>query len=356
MKLFENKKLIKISASIIILIILFAAYIFVFPNINVKSKKDTFIVVNETDNYDSIVVKLQQKNLLRDKIAFNIVAKMLDYPDNVKSGCYLLKHNMSNLQLIYRLKKSRQTPVKLTFNNLRTKADLAGRIAEQLEMDSLALLDLLNNDSILCEYGFTREDVPAMFIPNTYEVYWNISPTRLFEKMYDEYEHFWNDSRCEKAAEIGLTPAEIVTLASIVEEESNKRVEKPIIAGLYINRLHKNMPLQADPTVKFALGNFTLKRVYNVKSVDSPYNTYLHTGLPPGPIRVPSIETIDAVLNYDRNDYLFMCAKSDFSGKHAFTGNLAEHERNRAKYIKALNERGIGVKKDTVPPDTLMEK
>jgi len=351
MKLFGIKRLIIIFVSIITFIILFFAYILFFPNITTKKEKDTFICIYDTDNYDSVIVKLQQMNVLRCQKTFDLAAQLIDYPNNVKPGCYLLKHDMSNLQLLRRLKNKRQTPVNFTFNNIRTKEDFAKRVAEQLEMDAAELLVLLNNDSILAEYNFNKENVTAMLIPNTYEIYWDIAPIRFFEKMYDEYGKFWNKTRCEKAAKTNLTPVEIAILASIVEEESNKRAEKSIIAGLYINRLIKGMPLQADPTVKFALGDFSLRRVRNVRSVDSPYNTYLYAGLPPGPIRIPSIETVEAVLNYDKNNYIFMCAKDDFSGRHAFSTNLAEHERNRAKYIQALNERGIGVKDTDIVDD-----
>ena len=366
MKLIGFKRLIIIFVSIVTLIISFSAYLLFFPNIVTKNEKDTFICIYDTDNYDSIIVRLQEINALRSKQTFDLAARLIDYPNNVKSGCYLLKHNMTNLQLLHRLKNKRQTPVLFTFNNIRTKEDFATRVAEQLEMDATALLDLLNNDSILAEYDFNKENVPAMFIPNTYEMYWDISPIRFFEKMHDEYEKFWDDMRREKAAAASLTPIEAAILASIVEEESNKRAEKPIIAGLYINRLRKGMELQADPTAKFALGDFSLRRVRNVRSIKSPYNTYLFAGLPPGPIRIPSIETVEAVLNYDHNNYIFMCAKDDFSGKHAFSTNLAEHERNRQKYIKALDERGIGVKdelndeiemmEDTIKNDTIGKK
>jgi len=353
MKLFDYKRLILFFAGIVVLITFCFAYLLFFPNIAGKNGKDTFICIYDTDNYDSVIVKLQQKNMLRNKTSFDLAARLIDYPNNVKPGCYLLKHNMGNLRLLHRLKNYRQTPVHFTFNNLRTKEQFAERVAEQLEMDATALLLLLNNDSILNEYDFNKENVSAMFIPNTYEMYWDILPVRFLDKMHDEYKKFWNKKRCEKAAQTGLTPIEVIILASIVEEESNKRSEKPVIAGLYINRLIKGMPLQADPTVKFALGNFSLKRVYNVRSVDSPYNTYLYAGLPPGPIRIPSIESIEAVLNYDHHNYIFMCAKDDFSGGHAFSTNLAEHERNRAKYINALNERGIGVK-NAISKDSLL--
>ena len=190
--------------------------------------------------------------------------------------------------------------------------------------------------------GFTSQTIPAMFIPNTYEMYWNISAGKLMQRMKREYTAFWTETRRSRAEKAGISPVEAAILASIVEEESAATEEYSIIAGLYINRLHRGMPLQADPTVKFALGNFTLHRILHEHlNVDSPYNTYLYSGLPPGPIRIPSIAGVDAVLNYSKHHYLYMCAKEDFSGKHNFAASLAEHNRNAGRYQAALNRLGI---------------
>ena len=190
--------------------------------------------------------------------------------------------------------------------------------------------------------GYNCQTIVCLFLPNTYELYWNISADKLFERMQKEHQHFWNESRLHQAKAIGFTPVEVSIIASIVEEETNQTAERPIVAGLYINRLHRSMPLQADPTIKFALQNFGLKRILNTHlTVDSPYNTYLHAGLPPGPIRIPTPKTLDQVLNYTRHSFLYMCAKEDFSGSHNFASSLAQHQINARKYWNALNKRKI---------------
>ena len=209
-------------------------------------------------------------------------------------------------------------------------------------IDSIDIANLLTEKSILQEYNFTKQTLPALFIPNTYQVYWNISSKEFLNRMFKEYKRFWTEERQNKAKAIGLTPIEVSILASIVEEETNNKSEKPMVAGLYINRLKKGMPLQADPTVKFAWQDFTLRRITNKHlTIDSPYNTYKIIGLPPGPIRIPSPEGIDAVLNYSKHNYLYMCAKEDFSGTHNFASTLSEHNRNARKYWDALNKRKI---------------
>jgi len=220
---------------------------------------------------------------------------------------------------------------------------MAALLAPHLMIDSVAIANALK-DTVLChQLGYDTATVVALFVPNTYEVYWNISAEALLQRMKKENDAFWNaQGRKEKAAALGLTPVEVATLASIVDEETAANAEKPTIAGLYLNRLRQGMLLQADPTVKFALGDFTLRRILNRHlEVDNPYNTYLYPGLPPGPIRVPSVVGIDAVLNHQQHDYLYMCAKEDFSGTHNFAHTLQEHLRNAARYAAALNQRGI---------------
>ena len=204
------------------------------------------------------------------------------------------------------------------------------------------LMSLLEDSTFCASYGFTCEDIKCMFIPNTYEVYWNVEAKDLFNRMKKEHTRFWNSDRIKKAESIKLTPAEVVILASIVEEETAATSELPLVAGLYINRLHRKIPLQADPTIKFAVGDFTLKRIlFSHLKIDSPYNTYKHLGLPPGPLRSPSIKGIDAVLNYTKHRYLYMCAKEDFSGKHNFATTLSAHNRNAQRYRAELNRRKI---------------
>ncbi|MDR1676516.1 MAG: endolytic transglycosylase MltG [Tannerella sp.] len=270
------------------------------------------------------------------------LAELLKYPDHMRTGCYAVEPGMNNRDLLNRLRRGHQERIRLTFNNIRTKEELAERLGAQLMTGGDKLAVLLDDEAFCDSMGFTLQTVPAMFIPNTYEVYWNISAVNLMQRMKREYLAFWTEARRDRAEKIGLSPVEVATLASIVEEESAATEEYPVIAGLYINRLHRGMPLQADPTLKYAVGDFTLRRIlYRHRDVDSPYNTYLHEGLPPGPIRIPSITALDAVLNCTKHHYLYMCAKEDLSGKHHFSASLDEHNRHAARYQAALNRLGI---------------
>jgi UPF0755 protein len=249
---------------------------------------------------------------------------------------------MGNKQIITKLRAKQQDPVNLVFNNIRIKEELAGHIAEQLETDSVSLLKLLNDAKYLDKLGFTPNTVMSMFIPNTYQVYWDISAEKFMEKMNKEYRVFWNEKRKARLSEIRLTELEAISLASIVEKETNQNNEKPDVAGVYINRLRDGWLLQADPTLVYALGDFSIKRVLNVyKTIDSPYNTYKYFGLPPGPICLPSISSIDAVLNYRQHKYMYFCAREDFSGYHNFAVTLNEHLLNATKYQQALDQKGI---------------
>ena len=233
-----------------------------------------------------------------------------------------------------------QTPVKVTFNNMRDVKMLAGRISQQIEADSLSIVSLLSNSDSLNAMGFNAKTIPALFLPNTYEFYWNTTAGQFVDKMRREYDKFWNEERRNKAKAVGLTPVEVSTLASIVDKETNKTDEMARIAGVYLNRLRDGWLLQADPTLVFALGDFELKRVLNVhKEVESPYNTYKYPGLPPGPICIPSLAAINAVLSPEKHHYYYFCAKEDFSGYHNFAKTLAEHNKNAQKYQKELNKR-----------------
>lgn len=255
-------------------------------------------------------------------------------------GAYEVKHNTTPVKLARRLATGRQTPVKFTFNNLRQTSDLAKRAAKAFEMDSLAFDHAM--DSVLTARGYMRDEFAAAFLPDTYEFYWTSSPTEVVDGLLEAHDKFWNDQRKAKAAALGLTPVQVATLASIVESESNKRIEHGQIARMYLNRIDKNMPLQADPTVKFALKEFGLRRITGQHTrVESPFNTYRIKGLPPGPITIPDARTIDAVLNAPQHNYLYMCAKEDFSGTHRFAATYDEHRINAARYHRALNARGI---------------
>jgi UPF0755 protein len=249
---------------------------------------------------------------------------------------------MGNKDLISILRAGLQTPVKVTFTGFRTPSQLAQRISKQIEADSVEIVAAFSNNELVEEFGFSTETFIAMFIPNTYEFFWNTDADGFFKRMKREHEAFWNEARIEKAKKLNMSKTQVSTLASIVEEETVNRDERPRVAGVYINRIERGMPLQADPTIKFALGDFTIRRILTKHlSVDSPYNTYKNRGLPPGPINAPSISSIDAVLNYEVHKYLYFCAKSDFSGYHAFARTLTEHNKNAREYQRALNRERI---------------
>lgn len=254
-------------------------------------------------------------------------------------GHYLFDAQMGDRELIERLKYGRQTPVRITWNNyVRTREDLAGKVTTHLMMDSVTLLSYLEDDAFLAEYGLNKETSRCLFIPNTYEVYWNITPEQLFGRMQREYNYFWNESRRAKADSIGLTPVEIAIVASIVEGESHNKREMPLIASLYLNRVRKGMLLQACPTVKYAVGDFKLKRIlYRHLAVESPYNTYKNPGLPPGPIRCPSPETIDMVLNAPKTDYLYMCASPELNNTHIFSSSYSGHAAAARQYRHTMD-------------------
>ena len=301
-----------------------------------------YIYIDRGHGYEQVVEQLNEKVKLPSEEIFHLLAERMNYPVSIKTGRYAVEDGMTMPEIIRRLRSGHQAPVNLTFNNIRTLEDLAGRVSRQLMMDSVTLINSLNESVQAKGFGFNEDNFPAMFIPNTYEVYWNTSVDDLLARMKKEYNVFWNESRRRKAQQIGLTPVEVSTLASIVEEEATYADEYPVVAGVYINRLKRGMRLEADPTVKFAIGDVTLRRIlYRHHEVESPYNTYKRTGLPPGPIRIPSIQAIEGVLSPQQHDYLFMCAKDDLSGRHNFAVTHAEHARNAAAYQRALNERGI---------------
>ncbi len=306
------------------------------PNILVE-KPDRALIIRNNATFKDVQQQLHEGGYVNDLISFSFLARLMDYDERVKPGKFMLRSNMTNLEAIRTLRLGNNNAVKITFNNVRLIDDLAEKITKNLGMTpdefKIALLNFARDNS----YGFNKDNVIAMFIPNTYEVYYNVSADQLVERMYDEYEKFWNEERLAKATQTGLTPMEVSVLASIVQAESVRADEAPLIASLYMNRLKTGMPLQADPTLVFAVGDFSLKRVLNEhKEIDSPYNTYRNTGLPPGPINMPTINSIDAVLNHPDTKYLYMCAKEDFSGRHNFTHDYREHMRNAAKYQRAL--------------------
>jgi UPF0755 protein len=294
-------------------------------------------------DYREVGQLLLENKLIRDPQDFHWVAEQMNYPNHVYPGHYVLTDGMNNRELISLLRSGQQEPINFTFVKFRTQDQLATYVSEKLAMNKQQMLDVFQDKEFLKKHnGLTPETAMAIFIPNTYELYWNVSPRDFFDRMFKEYKRYWNDSRNNKRRKLGLNRLEVMTMASIVEEETNKNDEKARVAGVYLNRIRKGMPLQADPTVKFAVGDFSLRRILNKHlQVDSPYNTYLYPGLPPAPICTPSMPSIDAVLNGEKHNYLYFCANIDGSGYHKFSETLSEHERYADQYRQMLNERGI---------------
>jgi UPF0755 protein len=309
---------------------------------NENVKKTAVILIPTGAGFQQVDQLMIQHELLNNQKAFRWVSKKKEYTEAVKPGRYEIKKGWNTNQLVNLLRSGQQTPVMLTFNMVRFYEDLSGKVSRYLEADSLTFYQTLTVDTLPAFYGFTPETFPAMFIPNTYEFYWTSTPQDFIDRMHKEYQRFWNNERKAKAEALGLTPVDVATLASIVQEETVKDDEKPVVAGLYLNRLKRGMLLQADPTVKFALHDFTIRRVTNAMlEINSPYNTYQNAGLPPGPINFPEISSIEAVLNPQKHQYLFMCAKDDFSGYHNFSTNLSQHNIYAARYRNALNKHKI---------------
>ena len=346
MQISKKKKwiLIAISAGSM-LVTSFSYYIYQVMythNVLVDAEGPAYLKIPKGATFENVSDSLFQNQWVNDMVSFSFLAKLMDYQESVRPGRYEISPNMTNRELVRLLRSGRQSPINITFNNIRTKEDLAEKITRSLEIQEGDIFALLTDSAYIDKFGFNDETIMGMFIPNTYEVYWNISAVELFDRMHTEYQRFWNDSRKAKAEALGMDPAEVSALASIVQAETVKPDERPKVAGVYINRLQINMPLQADPTLVFALGDFSIKRVLNVhKEIDSPYNTYKNRGLPPGPINLPEISAIDAVLDYQSHNYLYFCAKDDFSGYHAFATNLRDHLNNARRYSNALNAAGI---------------
>ena len=305
-------------------------------------KEPVYIYITPQDNSTTIINKLSAIEGINSTKGFELLAKRNNFDSRKRSGKFAINKG-DNMQTIYRrIVSNEQTPVKLVIPSTRTIEQLTGAISRQLMFDSLELNEFTNRPIYYQNIGYTKETLPSLFIPNTYEVYWNIKPEALMTRLMNERRKFWNEERTNKAKKLDLTPEEVATLASIIDEETNNDEEKPIVAGMYINRLKRGMPLQADPTVKYAIGDPTRKRILKKDlNIDSPYNTYKNKGLPPGPIRIPTIQAIESVLNYTKHSYLYMCAKEDFSGKHNFAKTLSEHNENARRYQRALNKLNI---------------
>lgn len=311
------------------------------PNILVD-RDDQFFAIEKGTTFKQLQNRLYEERIVNDLVSFSLLAKLKGLDENVKNGMYLLKKDMSNTAAINLLRAGLQTPVRMTFNSARKIEELSTKLTANLEIDSADMAPYLLSDSVAHIYGFDSLNFIGMFLPNTYEVYWTASPKEVMDRMKLEYDRYWNQTRRNKADSLGLTPQEVVTLASIVDSETNLMNEAPTIAGVYLNRIRRGYPLQADPTLVFAMNDFTIRRVLDVhKKTDSPYNTYKYKGLPPGPIMMPSIKAVESVLNAENHRFLYFCAKEDFSGYHVFARTLEEHNVNASKFQRALNRQRI---------------
>lgn len=331
------------SLAVAIMVVAWRVY-----NSGFKLQNTTYLYVDADDNVDSISQKIESQTAPESMRVFHLFAGLLNLKDRIRTGRYEVSPQHTMLNLIRDIRNHHEKPIMLVVPSTRTMDAMAGKLANQLMLDSASLEQYLKDEGNIKALGYTKETLPGLFIPNTYEVYWDVSIPKLMERMQKENAAFWNEERMNKLQEVSqyageeMTKEKVITLASIVDSETADDGEKPTIAALYMNRMRKPMALQSDPTVIFAVGDFSIRRVLHEHlKVESPYNTYRNLGLPPGPIRVPSIAGIDAVLNHDKNDYIYMCAKEDFSGTHNYAVSYGEHLRNAARYTKALNERGI---------------
>ncbi len=338
------KKVILIISSAIFLVLIAAAVtgwnIMLKPNI--KPDAPVRFYIHTGAGFSEVIDSLSERDLLINKKSFLLASRLKHFDNHVRPGSYVLKPGMGNNNIINILRSGRQTPVKVIINDVRTIADLAGKVGRQIEADSAQIYVFLTNPLNYSDDGFTRDNVMTVFIPDTYEFYWTTTAENFYRRMLREFKAYWTPERVEKAKSINMTPVEVSILASIIDEEVVKTEEKPKIAGVYLNRLRIGMPLQACPTIKFAINDFSIRRVLDeYLTVESPYNTYKHTGLPPGPVRGASRSGLNAVLNAEKSDYLYFAAKSDFSGTHYFSRTLAEHNAHAAEYHRELNKKKI---------------
>jgi len=336
-KLFKYLGVIALIGSVVIAYIYFGIF---EKKINTGDSKTAYFFIKSNDQFEDVMKNLGDQGLVSEA-KFSWLAELRSFGgNNIYPGRYTLKSSMTYSDLVIYLRSGQIDEVTITFNNVRTLDQLAEKVADQIEATEEEINKELSNPE---KYGYDNQTFLAAFIPNTYKMYWNTSAGQFVTRMVAEYKKFWNEERMKKATSMGLTPVEVSTLASIVQSEQTKHADEwPVIAGLYYNRIKKGMKLQSDPTVVYAWGDFSIKRVYfKHLKIDSKYNTYKYAGLPPGPIRVPDSRVLDAVLNYKQHKYLFMCAKPEFSGKHAFAATNSEHDKNAAKYRAFLNENKV---------------
>ncbi len=327
------------SAGILAIFLLYRIF---FGTSVLIGEEPAVIFIPAGSSYDQALDSIEANVEIRSPRLFRWIAEKKNYDSHVIAGRYLLDKDLSYNALVNILRSGRQTSVRVTFNNIRTLEELAGRVGGRIEADSLQIITFLSDQGNYFDDGFTRETVISVFLPNTYEFFWSTSAAGFYERMLREYRKFWNADRLKKAHDKGLAPVEVSILASIIDDEVAKADEKPRIAGVYLNRLTRGIPLQACPTIKFALNDFTITRVLTKHlQVESPYNTYKHRGFPPGPIGCPSVEGLEAVLNAEKHDYIYFAARADFSGYHHFSRTLTEHNRYAAIYQQELNRRKI---------------
>lgn len=311
-------------------------------NINPRLSDSYALLIPRGSTYAQVLQRLETDQVLQSTSSFDMVAKLRKYDRLVKPGRYEIKKGLNNWKLVEKLRAGDQDQMKLVIRSHRTLEELAGEIAGQVDLDSATVLAKMHDAAFLKDYGMEPYLARNLFIPNTYFVYWTLSEKELFTKLKANYDEFWNQDRRAKAKALGLNVHEVVTLASIVQAETYMSAERPTVAGLYLNRIRKKIPLQADPTLIFAANDFTIKRVLNKhKEIDSPYNTYMYAGLPPGPINNPELSALEAVLNPEKHEYIFMCAKADFSGYHNFAKTNAQHEQYAREYRAALNKQRV---------------
>ncbi|MFM2376557.1 MAG: endolytic transglycosylase MltG [Bacteroidota bacterium] len=311
-------------------------------NVNPALKQGFALFIPRGSTFEDVLHQLEEKNVLRNLSSFKLISTIRKYDHLVKPGRYEIKKGISNWKLVEKLRAGAQDQMKLRIASHRTLHEVAGEIAGQVALDSEALLGKMQDPHFLEPYGVNPKTIRNILIPNTYFVYWTLSERELFSKLKANFDQYWNAERKSKAKAQGLSIHQVMTLASIVQAETYMGQERPAVAGLYLNRLRENIPLQADPTLIYAANDFTIKRVLNAhKHIDSPYNTYLYAGLPPGPINNPELSAIEAVLNPEKNDYLYMCAKSDFSGLHNFSRTLAQHQQYAREYQAALDKQKV---------------
>lgn len=341
-------KLYIYGAAVCLVVIIGIAYLYCFSSFS-KSSETQYVYIDADDNIDSVYNKVSPFANSIPLQAFRTLTRHSAYATHIRTGRYAIKPGEGALKTWRHLKNGLQDPVNLTIPSVRTLDKLSAELSKKLMLDSTDIYKALTDEAVCEKYGYDTATIACMFVPNTYDMYWNVSVDKFLDRMKKESDKFWNFERTQKAKAMNLTPNQVITLASIVDEETANNTEKPMIAGMYYNRLvfrdaeyPNGMPLQADPTIKFAWKRFELKRIYNnLLYINSPYNTYKNTGLPPGPIRIPTVAGIDAVLNHVHHNYLYMCAKEDFSGTHNFARTYQEHLQNAAKYSAALNKRGI---------------